>query len=264
MSDVEELKPAEVTEEVAPVEGVEKPAETASAEADKKVQFTPEQQAVFNHEIGVRVAKLRELERERDELKSKVEASAPKQLQKVEVPAVPDQLMLSPEEYQKKMSEWESAMRKSVEVEQENKKILAQQQAQQQELLKKQQEEFETKRTTYMSRAKALGVAETELQSSAQTLAQYGLNGELAALIFEDEDGPLLTKYLAQNPLEVEALSSLPAMKAAVRLATIVKANASALKPKPSSAPDPLDLPKGGPNAGLEKSSSGHKVTIFY
>jgi hypothetical protein len=254
-------KPAEEVKD-SPDEGVEKPAESATAEEGKKVQFNEEQQKVLEREIGKHVAKQRKAERELDEFRAKYESAATPALAKVDIPILPDPLTVSEVEFNRALTERDDALRRAAVVDAHNKELEEQKQQQQFELVKKQNEILAEKAKTYDQRATALGVTSEELKTSGDTLRDFGIGEELAGLILEDEEGPLLTKYLAMNLREAKTLVEMPIAQAAMRLGSIVKAHAASLKPKQSNAPDPIDFPASG-NAPASRGDRRKVIEIY-
>ena len=59
-------------------------------------------------------------------------------------------------------------------------------------------------------------------------------------LLLEDEAGPQMTIHLAKNPDLAFELIGMPLHKAAIKLATQIKAEAAGTKPRVSQAPDPI------------------------
>lgn len=110
---------------------------------------------------------------------------------------------------------------------------------------------------TFAQRAIQSGVDIEQLQQAGTALANAGMAQDLQLLILEDEAGPLITMHLAKNPeLANEILSMSPA-KAAVKIATQVKAEAMKAKPKVSKAPDPI--PEGKPASIVERDDFDKK-----
>lgn len=109
-----------------------------------------------------------------------------------------------------------------------------QQQRQQQEVLQ-----------SFAKRAVDAKVDLQTLQTAGTSLAQAGMNEDLQMLILEDEAGPQITMYLANNPELAHQLIGMPATKAAIKIATEVKAKVLSTKPKVTTAPDPLPEGRG-------------------
>lgn len=85
-----------------------------------------------------------------------------------------------------------------------------------------------------------------QLEAAGNSLVNAGLSPELQMLIMEDEAGPQMAMYLARNPDVAAEVLSLSTAKAAIKLATTVKAAAIAGKAKVTQAPDPIPSGKSG------------------
>ena len=232
------------------------PDDTAKARA---VKFDEEQQKVLDKAIGDKVFKLREKERENERLLKELEELKQKLPQKTrpDVPAMPDPFALTDEQLRVQMAARDKALREAAEYDAHQRLI-----AEQQEQVRARQaaEQAEAKRQqveTYLQKATKLGVKKEELQEAGNTVHSFGIREELVDMILHDEQGPLITKYLASNLTELDALTRMPIAQAAVRIAVDIKQKASALKPKVNSAPDPLDRPTPSGSAPKERGPKG-------
>jgi hypothetical protein len=229
---------------------------------EKQVEFTEEQQKVFNDAVGKKVFKLREKERESEALRRRLEeleARIPQQGRPV-VPESPDPFALSDVEYRQKLVQRDQAIREAAAWEAQQQALQWQRQQAQLEQQQRQQERQQTEVMAYADRAKKLGVAAAELQEAGTLVAGYGIDPALVEMILADDHGPLLTKYLAKNQLELERLVQMPITMAAVRLATDLKAKAVAMKPKVTKTPDPLNQPR---NSGVSPKPRGPSGATF-
>jgi hypothetical protein len=241
-------------------------AESAPAETDKDraVEFSEEQQKVFNEVIGKKTFKLRETERENERLAkelAELRAKVPNNT-RPEVPAIPDPYTLTEEQYRQAQQARDKALSDAIafdarqaQYNEQARQIRAQQEQQQ-------QRETEEKVKSYTQQATKLGVKPEELQHAAGIVGTFGLDGyhPLAAVILADEYGPLITKYLANNVLELERVMSMPLASAAVYLDRAVKQKAAALKPKVNTAPDPIDSPR---STGTGQKARGPRGATF-
>jgi hypothetical protein len=229
---------------------------------EKQVEFTEEQQKVFNDAVGKKVFKLREKEREAETLRRRLEeleARIPQQGRPV-VPESPDPFALSDVEYRQKLVQRDQAIREAAAWEAQQQALQWQRQQAQLEQQQRQQERQQAEVMAYADRAKKLGVAAAELQEAGTLVAGYGIDPALVEMILADDHGPLLTKYLAKNQLELERLVQMPVTMAAVRLATDLKAKAVAMKPKVTKTPDPLNQPR---NSGVSPKPRGPSGATF-
>ena len=229
---------------------------------EKEIKFDEEQQRVFNDAVGKKVFKLREKEREAESLKKQLDELQAKlgERQAPKVPDLPDPFRLSDEEYRQSQHRRDQALRAAAEYDMQQQAVQQQQQALKQQEWQKQQEEMTTKVKSYSDRATTFGITPEQLQEAGNAVAQFGIDESLVNIILDETDGPLITKYLAKNPLELDALRYLPPAQAAVRIATEIKQKAASLKPKVNNAPDPLEQPHG---AGSSPKPRGPKGAVF-
>ena len=115
----------------------------------------------------------------------------------------------------------------------------------------RQQAELNASVQSFAKRAIDNGMDMQAVQQAGTQLYQAGLSNDLQLMILEDDAGPQLTLYLAQNPDVAQELIRMSATKAAVKLATEIKAKALSKKPKTTKAPDPL--PDGKPASMREQ-----------
>jgi hypothetical protein len=231
--------------------------------APEKVKFSVEQQSVVDEIINKKTFKSHEKERksqrENEELQrqlSELQAKLPEQ-GRPEVPNIPDPFALSDEEYRRSQANRDDAIRNAIAYDQQQKAISQQQSnlKYQQEL--QQHEALNERVESYSQTAKKLGIKPEELQVAGNVVAQFGMNDDVVQFILDDEQGPLITTYLSKNPIELEELSNLSPAKAAVRIATLIRQKAIALKPKVNGAPDPLESPHSPGKAPKPKGPSG-------
>jgi hypothetical protein len=249
-------------QEETPDSDSESATDSGNSTHEKQVEFTEEQQKVFNDAVGKKVFKLREKEREAETLRRRLEeleARIPQQGRPV-VPESPDPFALSDVEYRQKLVQRDQAIREAAAWEAQQQALQWQRQQAQLEQQQRQQERQQTEVMAYADRAKKLGVAAAELQEAGTLVAGYGIDPALVEMILADDHGPLLTKYLAKNQLELERLVQMPITMAAVRLATDLKAKAVAMKPKVTKTPDPLNQPR---NSGVSPKPRGPSGATF-
>lgn len=226
---------------------------------EQKITFTEEQQKVVNDLAAKKTFKIREAEREAEALRQQLAEAQAKVPQETrpEVPELPDPY---DDNYQEVLAKREEAIRaaakfdaaETVRQEQQQAQVLQQQQEQQQVLVKTV--------TDYAKRAETLGVNAQELQVAGNTVQQYGIDDQVVMHILNDEQGPLITKYLSQNPQALETIRNADPMSAAVYISTEVKTKAAALGVKPPTAPDPVETLTG---AGVAPGERGPKGATF-
>ena len=259
--EVEEVEEVEEETEESDDQETDSESSTDSDEDHEKSTFTKEQQKVFDSAISKKVAKLREIEREAESLKvrlSEYERAAPRS--RPQVPALPDPFALSDNEYRQKLMQRDQAIIAAASYDTEQQINQRDQQRLANEAQQKQQEALVEKVQTYSQRAKRLGVRADELQAAGAVVGQFGMDDQLVQFILDDDKGPLITKYLSQNLAELDKLRSMSTTAAAVRIATTIKANATALKLKVTTAPEPLSKPRP---SGVQPKPKGPKGAIF-
>ena len=225
---------------------------------EEKITFSPEQQAVFDKEIAKKVFKAKEVEREAERKEAEfqaqlreLEAKLPKE-QEPEIPDMPDRYAFEDDEqFAKAVQERDEKIAAKIRFDAQQEAAQAQELKQQQAQREQQQQALVKVAENYDLNAKKLGVTPEELASSGQVLNTYGVSVEIADYILRDDQGPLITKYLASNPQEMDSLFKLSPLEQAARIATVIKPNASNLKPKTTDTPDPQDKVSTGiiPNA---------------
>lgn len=226
---------------------------------EKHIEFTAEQQEIFNKTVGVKVAEKRAIEKEKLRLEKELEelrAKVPTQ-SKPDVPDLPDPFALSDEEYKQRLQQRERALIEAAQYDARQKAIEeSQRQAAYQQQMK-QQEELNASIKSYAERATQLGIKPEELQVAGNTVAQFGMDDSLVSYILADDHGPLITKYLSNNLTELDELSRMSPTLAAAKIATTVKQKAASLKPRINGAPDPLDPPRGAGSSPKPKGPQG-------
>ena len=229
---------------------------TDNTDNDRAVEFTPEQQEKFNREIGKKVAKMREIERENQRLlreKQELEQRLPKQTRPV-VPDVPDPYALTDEQFRAQIRQREEILRQQATYDAQQQILLQQQQAEQRRIENERIVALESDAEMYRTRALKVGVNSDELATAGMAVNQFGIDNSLAEMILKDEDGPLITLYLSKNLIELEALSRMTTLQAAVKLVTDIKQKAATLKRKVNTTPSPIDAPR---NSGVGSRNYG-------
>jgi hypothetical protein len=234
---------------------------TDSEETHDKPIFTEKQQRIFDEAIGKKTFKLREMEREAEQLRKRLEeVERPVTQSRPQVPALPDPFAVSDEEYKRQIMHREQALISAAAYDMRMQMLQNQQAQIAQEAAQKQQEVLVEKVQSYAQRAKTLGVKAEELQAAGSIVGQFGIEDSLVQYILEDDHGPLITKYLSQNIGLLDSLRQMHPTKAAVMIATEIKSKAAALKPKFTNAPDPIRRPQP---SGVQVKPKGPKGATF-
>lgn len=227
--------------------------ETAPIAEQAKVEFNDDQQKVFNDMAAKKAFETREAKRESDELRRQLEETKAKipQQSRPNVPDVPDPY---DDNYESRLRERDDAIRASAEYDANVRVRQESAQREQQRTQHETQQKQVVRIQTYAGRAKTLGMTSAELESAGARVNEFGIAPDVANFIIGDDQGPLITKYLSQNPLEMETLGSMDSMSAGIRIATVVKAKAAALGVQQRNAPDPAETLRG---AGVSTSDGG-------
>jgi hypothetical protein len=242
------------------VEDDSESSEDSEGTHDKPI-FTEKQQRIFDEAIGKKTFKLREMERESEQLRRRLEEiEKPVTQSRPQVPALPDPFALSDEEYKRQIMHREQALISAVAYDTRMQMLQNQQAQMNHEAAQKQQEVLVEKVQSYAQRAKSLGVKAEELQAAGSIVGQFGIDDSLVQYILEDDHGPLITKYLSQNVGLLDSLRQMHPTRAAVMIATEIKSKATALKPKFTNAPDPVRRPQP---SGIQAKAKGPKGATF-
>jgi hypothetical protein len=112
---------------------------------------------------------------------------------------------------------------------------------------KAQQEQIEQQKLvqSFAKRTLDSGFSIEQIEQAGTALVNAGLSKDLQLMLLEDEAGPQITMYLAKNPDDAFELLTMPTHKAAVAIATKIKAKAISTKAKATKAPDPIPETRG-------------------
>ena len=239
-----------ITQDVAPDESgtVESGPELATGEEDQKqaaVQKAIDKQyGKFKAEERSHVATRQSLAESNRKL-AEYEANKPA----LTVPSMPDPYE---DGYEEKMQARDTAMQAKYKQDYDNTAAQGQQdqaRQQQEQTANAQRKEAGSK---FMQAASSIGISEENLNKSIDVVVGNGINQSVADFIINEPDGPLIIQYLAANPMEQDNLRSMSLMQAAGFINGQLKTNAAALRPKQSTAPNPIAPLNGG---GVEKDA---------
>lgn len=247
------------TEEPEPIEAEpEQPNESeaselapdAGEEPKEKTKFTEDQQRIVDDIVAKKTYKIRETERQAEELKQKLaelEARLPKE-QAPDIPPIPDAW---DDDFEQKMQARDQAIQDRAAYNARQRAAEDQRIELERQQLANKQKAFTEKVTTYSERAKKLGMSAEDLAKAGQTVAKFGIKEEIAEYILEDEQGPMITAYLSRNLGELEKLSTMSPMRASAYIENVVRKNAGVSGKKRTQAPDPVE-PLRGSGAKLD------------
>ena len=239
--------------------------ESATPEGDntptpEKVTFSDEQQKRVDEIVGKKVYNAREAERradalmrENDELRRQVPTET-----RPEVPILPDRYDFQSDEaynsavinrdtlvgiaatFDERQSQAE--ITRNVEKRMADEAIFAENQKDAQD---------------YFSRASELGLKQQDIIAAGQTVANMGVGDEVAGFILKDKAGPLITQFLASNPLVLDEISRMSPMNAAITISSVIKPKVAELMPRTTQAPDPVEPLRGSGVPPMERGPQG-------
>lgn len=210
----------------------------------------------FQKKINKQTFAQRQAERERDELKTRLdelERKSKPALENISIPDIPDSF---DEDYESKIRKRDEVIRQNAQVDaaklqREETQAIAQQQSQRKEL-----ERAQALESQFSENGKKLGVDRQSLIDAQNAVVDYGVTPDLASVLLEDAQGPLMVQYLAANPLDLHDIVNASPVQAGLLLAD-VKVKSAALKPTPSSAPDPATTLDGRAVPTKERGPEG-------
>ena len=255
--DLEESEAQEVQAEELESTEVSENADLAPDSPDEGEQNTEEQEPDWvKDRIAKQTFKQRQAERERDEAIQKAKDLEAKYVNvapaPVSIPPIPDSW---DEDYEAKVKAHVEAAKQQERYEMQ---AQAAKQAEADAQRKAEREEYERSQALqdkFLQNSKKLGVDESKLDEAQQKVVDFGVTPDIANALLSDPDGALMVMHLAANPLELDDIVRANPVEAGLLLAS-VKSKASALKRKPSSAPDPATTLKGR-GAALSKDDDG-------
>jgi hydroxylamine reductase (hybrid-cluster protein) len=234
--------------------------ESQDSDSAPDEKFTPGQQQKFNDAIGKKVRQTRDMERRAEQLQRQVDelkARVPVE-HRPEVQAAPDPFSISDEEYKRSLAQRDQQVLAQANFDHQRKQQQEQEHRVRQEQAQAQHQQQDEKIRDYAGRAAKLGIKAEDLQVAGNAVAQHGIGAELGQYILESDQGPLITTYLANNPLELDELKYLSAAQAAVAIETKIKPLAAASQPKKvTDTPDPLERPHGAGKASSKRGPEG-------
>ena len=239
------------------------PAPASDENHEQKIEFSEGQQAHINDLMGKKTFKYRESERQHEsqvaDLKRQLEETQAK-IPQLTRPPIPEIDPYS-ETLEQDLVKRDDAVRAQAKFDRDESDKTVQAEQTQAQSVKIQQEATDKLVKTYNDRATQLGVNVIELQADEATVMSYGIDQDVANFILADDQGPLIVKYLAKNPLEMEVLRGLTPQHAAIRIHTDIKGKASALGVKTPTAPTPVETLSGSGMPLKERGPSGATYT---
>lgn len=199
--------------------------------------------------INKQHAKYREEERKRVATEKKLE-EANQRLAELEakdgeivIPTLPDPY---DEDYEEKMRLRDEAIMQKASQDANKQSALDMQTANEKAAKEAEQERVNNLVKDYDTRTVQLGLNAGEIAKAGDTVVEYGIYSDVAEFILKHEDGPYITKYLADNLIELDDLRNMTSIEAAMHINSVIAPNAAKLlKPQASDAPDPVETLQG-------------------
>jgi hypothetical protein len=244
---------------------VSEPAELAPDSPDEGEENTEDGEDSTPDWLKKKIAKQtfaqRQAERERDELKKRLEdfeRKAQPVLSKTDVPPIPDSW---DDNYEAKIRERDNAIMQNAKFEAAEAQRLQAQAEQQRKLEREQFNRQQELSETLEANSKKLGVDRARLDSAQEVLVkQISESGRdmtrIVDRLLSDPMGALMIQHLAQNQLDMHDIIYASPEDAGFLLAE-VKQKAARLKPKPSSAPSPATTLTGRSSPQKERGPKG-------
>lgn len=187
-------------------------------------------------------AKRYQAERERDELKEKLEKQqATQNIQPVQAqellkaPVLPDDLY---DEDAMKAYHGEMAVYSQEAAKQAASSVFESQQ--EKSAQQKQESQYQKVVETYVSGAIRDGVDLDKLRGVETSLVQAGMKPDLGQFIMNDVNGAKIAEYLADNPAEMHEILAMDSVSAGIKIANEIKPKVLSTTRKVSNAPDPI------------------------
>jgi len=115
----------------------------------------------------------------------------------------------------------------------------------------------------FAKRTLTAGYTIDQIEQAGTALVNAGLSQELQLMLLEDDAGPQITMYLVKNPDAAQELLTMPTHKAAVAIATKIKAQAVKTKARATSAPDPIPETRGASLVDSDENDKFFKNAKF-
>jgi len=222
------------------------PTSESEHEAKPEVDEEAAKQAAIQKTINKKHFETQQAKRDLEAANSRIAEFESRQREEMaaKVGTIPDMPDSFDDDFDEKVRVRDEALIAQANFNSQNQSYQIQQQALQQAEVQAKNAKVQESMTKYSQKATELGIAQDELQAAGNTVAQYGLSDDLVLHILGDADGPLITKHLAANPQEGFELAQMSPFMVSNFLDGI-RQKASALKPKTSNAPAPVDSLQG-------------------
>jgi len=198
--------------------------------------------AAFNKQYGEKKQLERDLAEQREQNEKFQQAERERQAAVVgNLPDFPDEFE---DDFEEKKANYLQAVQTKANFDAQNNAYVQQQQFTQQQAAQAAQQKQAELGNSFTANAKAAGATDEEFNTVVMTLNNGGMTGDIGNAIMQDPDGYFIAKHLAANPQEAHELNTMNPILAGAKFAEL-KLKASALKPKTSSTPAPVDSLQG-------------------
>ena len=230
--------------EQSPTEGSELATGTDENQSTK-IEFSPEQQAVFDKKVAKDTFKRRESERQGQQREQELQrqldslkANQPAEIAPV-VPELPDQF---DDNYDGKMEDYKKALIENARHQERQQAAQSIEQDRQQQKYLEGQRESQEAAVKFADNGKKLGITQEDMQQNGSTVMSYGLGDDVLTHILHDPQGAAIVKHLANNPQDAQTLLNTDRFY----LGSAIDSIKSAIKPNVSKAPPPTEQLRGG------------------
>ena len=236
--------------------------EESAASSEPEHESNTDDQSAIDDRIGKYAFEARQAQREKAELEQQL--AALKQQNQPQEPSIREVKSEwdfdTPEEFESYNRAREAEIAAKA-IWDNNKELEAKTlQAQEQNRLAEQQQKLIQSAQDYTKNAEKLGISQDELKKAGDIVAAYGLREDAVMGILSDPEGALITKALAANPSDIEALNKLSVWDQVNYINQTVRPKAKAFRPKETAATPPPTQIKGrvsDPEAGKLKHAAG-------
>ena len=260
MSEQEAQADEELVEEIVEEQETDLVEELDTAPEEKEEVTEPEEPKVdYNKVIAQKAFESREHKREAESLRQELAA-----IKAREAVAQEPMILPLPDQYDDDYTEQMVARDKSIQEKAQydaSQRVRAEQaEYQRQQQNQEQINQVNERGNKYKENSIKLGVDQAQLGEAANIVANYGIRQDVAMELLSEEQGPLITMYLAQNPQALDAINTANAISLG-NVWSDIKTKASSLQTKTTSTPDPVETQKGSGVGPKNRGPAGATYT---
>ena len=259
MSEQEATADEQLVEEI--VEEQEANIEELDTAPEEKEEVTePEEPKVdYNKVIAQKAFESREHKREAESLRQELAAIKEREaiLKEPMILPVPDQY---DDNYAEQMEARDKSIQDKAQYDASQRVRAEHAEYQRQQQNQEQINQVNERGNKYKENSIKLGVDQAQLGEAANIVANYGIRQDVAMELLSEEQGPLITMYLAQNPQALDAINTANAISLG-NVWNDIKTKASSLQTKTTSTPDPVETQKGSGVGPKNRGPAGATYT---